>query len=244
MKLHSSLLAFPLFCLATHTLTLTPTQAALPGMKILKLTSRTPGPLIKREFGSAVAVSETYAIVGEPAFDAGDPKPGAVHIYSAVTGAFLRTLRPADSSDNDGFGHSVAIQGRHLLVGANRRMSLGLGAAYLFDLTTGKQLRKIDAFEQADLGVAYLIHFDSGSGLETRFQKNGSIIGRLLQKGRLIANGYAGSTRITSLAFASNTTVDSTGIGGKGLGSVVSTSGAVLLRASFSDGSTRLIRVP
>ncbi len=148
MKLHSSFLAVPLFCLAS--LTLTPAQAALPGMKILKLTSRTPAPLAKREFGAAVAVSDTYAIVGEPAFDAGDPKPGAVHIYSAVTGAFLRTLRPADSSDNDGFGHSVAIQGQHLLVGANRRMSSGLGAAYLFDLTTGKQLRKIDAFEQAD----------------------------------------------------------------------------------------------
>ena len=159
MKLHCSFLAVPLFCLAS--LTLTPTQAALPGMKILKLTSRTPVPLAKREFGAAVAVSDTYAVVAEPAYDLTAPKPGAVHLYSATTGAFLRTLKPADSSANDGFGYSVAMQGKYLLVGANRRMSSGLGAAYLFDLTTGKQLRKIDAFEPADFfGTAVAISGD------------------------------------------------------------------------------------
>jgi hypothetical protein len=129
---------------------LTPVHAALPGMKIIKLTSRSTGPLAMREFGASVAVSETYAVVGEPAYDLAVPKPGAVHIYNATTGAFMRTLKPLDSIDSDGFGSSVAVQGKFLLVGANRRMSPGQGAAYLFDLATGKQLRKIDAFEHAD----------------------------------------------------------------------------------------------
>jgi hypothetical protein len=130
-------------------------------MKIVKLTSRTTGTLAKREFGAAVALSETYAVVSEPAYDVAAPKPGAVHVFNAATGAFIRTLKPADSINNDGFGSSIAIQGKHLLVGANRRMTSGLGAAYLFDLSTGKQLRKIDAFEQADFfGTAVAISGD------------------------------------------------------------------------------------
>jgi hypothetical protein len=130
-------------------------------MKIVKLTSRTTGTLAKTEFGAAVALSETYAVVSEPAYDVAAPKPGAVHVFNAATGAFIRTLKPADSINNDGFGSSIAIQGKHLLVGANRRMTSGLGAAYLFDLSTGKQLRKIDAFEQADFfGTAVAISGD------------------------------------------------------------------------------------
>lgn len=125
-------------------------HAALPGMKIIKLTSRTTGTLAGRQFGAAVAVSDSYAVVGEPGYDSAAPKPGAVHIYNAATGAFIRTLKPADSIDNDGFGCSVALQGKYLLVGANRRMSPGMSAAFLFDLATGKQVRKIDAFEHAD----------------------------------------------------------------------------------------------
>jgi hypothetical protein len=140
---------------------LTPVHAALPGMKIIKLTSRSTGPLARREFGAAVAVSDTYAVVGEPAYNLAAPKPGAVHLYNAITGAFMRTLKPLDSTDSDGFGTSVAVQGKYLLVGANRRMSPGLGAAYLFDLVTGKQLRKMDAFEQADFfGTAVAISGD------------------------------------------------------------------------------------
>jgi len=38
--------------------------------------------------------------------------------------------------------------------------------------------------------------------------------------------------------------VDTTSIGRKGLASIVSATGAILLRATFSDRTTRLIRVP
>ena len=106
-----------------------PVQAALPGTQVIKLTSRTSSSLAKRQFGAAVAMSGAYAVVGEPAYDPVNPTPGAVHVFSASTGAFVRTIKPADGVDGDGFGCSVAIQGRYLLVGANRRMSSGLGAA-------------------------------------------------------------------------------------------------------------------
>ena len=138
-----------------------PMHAALPGMKIIKLTSRSPLTLAKRQFGASVAVSGSYAVVGEPAFDSSAPAPGAVHVFNALTGAFIRTIKPADGINNDGFGTSIALQGKHLLVGANRRMEPGKGAAYLFDVTTGKQVRKIDAFEQADFfGTAVAISGD------------------------------------------------------------------------------------
>jgi hypothetical protein len=137
-----------LLCLAA--LSVPRSHAALPGMKVIKLTTRTTGTLTTREFGASVAISDSYAVVGEPAYNLASPKPGAVHVFNATTGAFIRTLKPADSINSDGFGFSVAIQGKYLLVGANRRMSSGLGAAYLFDVSTGKQLRKINAFEQAD----------------------------------------------------------------------------------------------
>lgn len=138
-----------------------PVHAALPGTKVIKLTSRSQSPLAKRQFGASVAMSSAFAVVGEPAYDLGNPTPGAVHIFNAATGAFVRTIRPADGVDGDGFGSSVAIQGKYLLVGANRRMSSGLGAAYLFDVGTGKQLRKISGFDPFDyFGQSVAIHGD------------------------------------------------------------------------------------
>jgi hypothetical protein len=66
----------------------------------------------------------------------------------------------------------------------------------------------------------------------------------VLRKGQLIANGPLGSTRLTSLAFPSRSTFDTGGVGNKGLGCLVDTNGGTLLRATFSDRSIRLIRVP
>lgn len=161
MNTRLSLLTAALAAICTTAFPPPALHAALPGMKIIKLTSRSPLTLAKRQFGASVAVSGGYAVVGEPAFDSAAPAPGAVHVFNAVNGAFIRTIKPADGINNDGFGTSIALQGKHLLVGANRRMEPGMGAAYLFDVTTGKQLRKIDAFEQADFfGTAVAISGD------------------------------------------------------------------------------------
>jgi hypothetical protein len=112
---------------------------SLPGMKVLKLASRGHENFSNLQFGHAVALSDTYAIVSERGFDTMSPKAGAVHVFNAATGAFLRTLRPATSTPNDGFGYSLALHGSNLLVGAYQQMS-GTGAAYLFDLPTGRQI--------------------------------------------------------------------------------------------------------
>ena len=61
----------------------------------------------------------------------------------------------------------------------------------------------------------------------------------ILRKGQTFTNGYAGSTKLTSMAFPNASTLDATGVSSKGLGTVIY--GPVLIRATFSDGSTRLI---
>ena len=66
----------------------------------------------------------------------------------------------------------------------------------------------------------------------------------VLRKGTSFHNGFTGSARLTSMGFASNATADATGVSQKGLASVVGGTGSILMRATFSDGSTRLIRVP
>jgi len=101
-------------------------------------------------FGSAVAISGNLVAIGAPGQSShGDA--GAVYIYDATTGALLRTLSPSDAEPGNEFGHSVALSGNTLLVGAlfgksGERQS---GTAYLFDASTGRQVVEIgpESFE-------------------------------------------------------------------------------------------------
>jgi FG-GAP repeat len=109
--------------------------AAVPGLKITKLYSPTPGA--NQYFGNDLIMTDRYAIVGEPA---GNSLPGSAHVFDAVTGAFVRTLKPSDSAPGDEFGQSFAAHGTKVLIGTSK--NTGANAAYLFDVVTGKQLAK------------------------------------------------------------------------------------------------------
>lgn len=103
-------------------------------------------------FGYAVAVSEEYAVVGAPTWDGIGVQGncGAVYVYDTQTGEELWKLTTTDEGQEDRFGNALAIQGDFLLAGAYWNSdSLGgaTGAAYVFDLTTGEQLREIKASE-------------------------------------------------------------------------------------------------
>lgn len=70
---------------------------------------------------------------------------GAVYLFDQKTGAELKTLYPPATDSNSGmeFGSSIAIAGNLLLIGAPGADSLPAssddrGAAYVFDLKTGK----------------------------------------------------------------------------------------------------------
>jgi len=94
-------------------------------------------------FGSSVAISGNYAIVGGSEDDAGGDGSGKAYIFDVTTGALLHTLNNPNAystSAGDLFGGSVAISGNYAIVGANEEDEAGgaqSGKAYIFDVTTG-----------------------------------------------------------------------------------------------------------
>ena len=102
-------------------------------------------------FGSSVAVSGDYAIVG--AFfedELGQTDAGKAYIYNAISGALLHTLDNPDDyagSGGDNFGISVAISGNYAIVGAHQEDDAGVvssGKAYIFNVTSGALVHTLD----------------------------------------------------------------------------------------------------
>ncbi len=100
-----------------------------------------PEPGRKRGFGFAVAALEDNVLICDAHFT---PRAdgGVVYLFDSVTGDVLRTFQNPVPAVCDGFGTSIAVVGGNVLVGAHRANvnGLGVGAAYLFDGSTGKLL--------------------------------------------------------------------------------------------------------
>ena len=103
------------------------------------------------QFGSSVAISGNYCIVG--AYyedDSGGSNSGKAYIFDVTTGSLLHTLNNPNAygtSFNDQFGSSVAISGTKCIVGAYREADSGggiSGKAYIFDVTTGALLQTLN----------------------------------------------------------------------------------------------------
>ena len=106
-----------------------------------------------------MATSEKYVAVGAPNDSVSFSNGGAVHVFDAVTGKRLRTLRPAiaDGGADEFFGSAVSISGTYLLVGAPGDAIFttpNVGSVYLFDLATGKQLLRAYA-SAAEIGSGF-----------------------------------------------------------------------------------------
>jgi hypothetical protein len=103
-------------------------------------------------FGSSVAISGNYAIVGAPAEDDADGvQSGKAYIFNVTNGSLLHTLdnpNPVGISFNDSFGGSVAISGNYAIVGARLEDEADVGndsgKAYIFDVTTGNLVHTLD----------------------------------------------------------------------------------------------------
>lgn len=89
-------------------------------------------------FGSSVAISDNYLVVGSPNADAdGQNERGAVYVFSRQGNAWNQQtkLMMADGLASDQFGRAVALQGTHLLIGApydDNGSYVNHGSAYLF----------------------------------------------------------------------------------------------------------------
>ncbi len=104
-------------------------------------------------FGYAVAVSDSFAVIGAPMWDdIGRTDCGAVYVFDPRTGVEIRRLTASDRGAYDRFGNAVALCGRTLLVGAYwGGGDDDAGAAYVFDIATGVELRKLTPAD-ADYG--------------------------------------------------------------------------------------------
>ncbi|MDZ8262871.1 LamG-like jellyroll fold domain-containing protein [Nostoc sp. ChiQUE01b] len=110
------------------------------------------------QFGSAVAMSQQWAIIGARKADYGIIKDaGAAYIYQLADGIWQQKqkLQPPDLNVNSSFGKGIAIKGNWAIIGASHAKSTTIqdaGAAYVFYLENGVWQQK-QKLQPEDLGV-------------------------------------------------------------------------------------------
>ena len=101
------------------------------------------GTSVNDYFGSSVAISSNYAIVG--AYfegDAGGTRSGKAYIFDVTTGTLVHTYdnpNAYDTSANDYFGYSVSISDNYAIVGARQEgdaSGTNSGKAYIYNTPT------------------------------------------------------------------------------------------------------------
>lgn len=115
-------------------------------------------------FGFAVATNGGLIAVGAPFDDDRGSASGAVYLFDAATGAFLRKIVATDAGVNDQFGIAVDLVGNNLAVGAWGDND-GAGSVYVFDATTGVQSAKLVASDAAPRDILGRAVALSGSGV-------------------------------------------------------------------------------
>lgn len=114
-------------------------------------------------FGSSIAADQNVALIGAPAIGQ-TPSQGSAYVYDLMTGETRFTLLASDAAVADRFGTSVAIHSNTAIVGAlfgGSNNSTLAGAAYLFDMETGQEIRKLNASDSEALdgfGASVAIH--------------------------------------------------------------------------------------
>ena len=129
-------------------------------------------------FGSSVAISGDYIVVGAQGYDS---NKGRVYVFKKTDLVNpIKTLSAVSSSANDYFGSSVAISGDYIVVGA-KGVSSNTGEIYIFKINsstdTVTQLQRIEAYNKATsqyFGTSVSINSDRdiivgapGSGSDT-----------------------------------------------------------------------------
>lgn len=105
-----------------------------------------PTPASNDRFGSSVAISGNYVLVGAYTNDAGASQAGSTYLLDAATGSLLWTFNNPTPEDYEAFGFSVAISGNNIVVGAphDNGGAADAGAVYLYDAGTGSLLLMIE----------------------------------------------------------------------------------------------------
>ncbi len=131
------------------------------------------------EFGISVDLDDGVVIVG-----AHMDGPGSAYLFDAATGQQLAKLRAEDAGPGELFGVAVAIDDGKALVGAryDDQWAIAAGAAYLFDVDTGRQLHKLTVSDAAR-GDRFGMHLD--------LQGNRAVVGARYDDDALKSSGSA-----------------------------------------------------
>jgi WD40 repeat protein len=127
------------------------------GQELFKLSASDPA--FFRIFGHSVAINGNTALVGAPGDDHAGSGSGSAYLFDVTTGQQLAKLTTRDASVNDLFGDSVAISGNTVLIGApyEDQVSSKSGAAYLFDVTTRRELARLTTSDAGAFGDSVAI---------------------------------------------------------------------------------------
>ena len=144
-------------------------------------------------FGLAVAISNTHAIVGTyQEDDAGGSSSGKAYIFDVSTGALVKTLDNPNAygtSADDRFGVSVSISGNNAIVGAVLEDDAGgsaAGKAYIFTASTADAsspsgyivVGESNAFDSGVNSTQWLTAADSTTGNpQIRMIVNSNVVG-------------------------------------------------------------------
>jgi FG-GAP repeat protein len=122
---------------------------SIEGIRFSETTYFPSDPGFVDHFGHSVAVDGRYMVVGAPVNgDGGGPRSGAAYIFDMTTGQMIRKVYNQQSSFNNRFGRSVAIDDGIVAVGAPVDSSSGFinaGSVSLFDAETGNLIRRLHA---------------------------------------------------------------------------------------------------
>lgn len=203
-------------------------------------------------FGCSVAMDDGIVAVGAYNNDDLGVNSGAVYLFDAARGAQIAKLLPADRAAGDGFGWFVVTADGLVAIGAPSDDDNGAesGSAYLFDATTGVQLRKLlpdDGVAGARFGysvamsngvVAVAAPLDDDNGAESgSVYLFDALTGAQTNK-LLPADGSAGARFGKAIAFADGLIA----VGAPGYNDNSATSGAAyLFDAATGDQLAKLL---
>jgi hypothetical protein len=130
-----------LFCLAS--------AIQAQDFQVLKLHGRWSKPPVGYFLGNTssdkgLAISDQWILAGSDDASEQATKQGAVQVFNAATGAWVRKLLPPPpATEQERFGDSIAISGNLAVISSDRRIQTG--RVYVYDLNTGKKLRDLIA---------------------------------------------------------------------------------------------------
>ena len=116
-------------------------------LQVLKLNGRWSQPPTDYFIGSAdsrcaLAVSDKWILAGAPSADEQAMNQGAVQVFNAVTGAWVRKLLPpAPAVAATSFGNICVIVGNQAVISTSP--GVGIAQVFVYDLLTGKKLRDL-----------------------------------------------------------------------------------------------------